>query len=75
MIGKLLGVLDIPEGTDLEISFAIYEVIDNLELTNSIQTFVFDTAASNTKKLNGAWSFLVRKKERDILVFAVVIII
>lgn len=66
---KLLGVSEIPAGTGVEISSAVYEVVDNWRLTNNIQAFVFDTTASNTGKFNGTYFLLERKLERDILFF------
>lgn len=65
---RLLGVPEIPAGTGVEISSAVYELINNWGLTNH-KAFVFDTTASNTGKFKGACSLLERKIERDILFF------
>ncbi|KAF0746730.1 Uncharacterized protein FWK35_00015453 [Aphis craccivora] len=48
-------------GTGLEISSAVF---------NTLETFVFDTTASNTGRYNGACTLLENKLDRDIIFFS-----
>ncbi|KAK7572169.1 hypothetical protein V9T40_012805 [Parthenolecanium corni] len=66
-IEQLLSVPDLNVSTGQEIASAVYDVLEEYNLSNKVQAFVFDTTASNTGRLNGACVHLERKLERDIL--------
>jgi len=66
-VEQLLGVPELCSGTGIEISSAIYDVIEEWSLLNKVQAFVFDTTASNTGRINGACVLLEHKIEREIL--------
>ncbi|XP_050530378.1 uncharacterized protein LOC126899463 [Daktulosphaira vitifoliae] len=67
---QLLGVPQIPSGTGLEISSAVYDNLAKWSLLDKVQAFVFDTTASNTGRINGACTLLEQKLDRDILYLA-----
>lgn len=66
-IEQIIDIPDIPSGTGLEISSAVYDALDNKNILQKAQAFVFDTTASNTGRLKGACNLLERSIGRDIL--------
>lgn len=62
---KLLGVLELPVATGLEISFVVYDIIEDWGLDKKVQEFVFDTTASNTGRIN-VFQLLERRLNRNI---------
>ena len=66
-VEQLLGVPGISNGTGLEISSEVFDTIENWNLSDRVQAFVFDTTASNTGRLNGACTLLEQRLGRNIL--------
>lgn len=64
---QLLGVPQIPSGTGLEMSSAIFDTLEKWSLLDKVQGFVFDTTSSNTGRFNGACALLEQRLERDVL--------
>ncbi|XP_060880027.1 uncharacterized protein LOC132951961 [Metopolophium dirhodum] len=64
---QLLGVPQIPSGTGLEMSSAIFDTLEKWSLLDKVQGFVFDTTSSNTGRLNGACALLEQRLGRDVL--------
>lgn len=64
---QLLGVPQIPSGTVLEMSSAIFDTLEKWSLLDKVQGFVFDTTSSNTGRLNGACALLEQRLERNVL--------
>lgn len=67
---KLLKVPKLQSGTGFETSQAVYDCLQEWNISNQIQGFSFDTTASNTGKTNGACQLLQQKLGRNILQFA-----
>jgi hypothetical protein len=64
---QILNIPDLPAGTGLEISSAVYESLDKYGILNRVEAFSFDTTASNTGRFKGACALLERRVGRDIL--------
>lgn len=64
---QLLGVPQIPSCTRLEMSSAIFDILEKWSLLDKVQGFVFDTTSSNTGRLNGACALLEQRLDRDVL--------
>jgi len=60
-VRKLLGVPKLPAGTGEAQANAVYQLIDDWQLTARIQSMCFDTTASNTGSKAGACTILSQK--------------
>lgn len=65
-VEKLLGVPALTLGTGKEISSAVFGILEDWDLIDKVQAFVFDTTASNSGRLNGACDLLEQLLNRDI---------
>jgi len=64
---KLLGVPKLPAGTGEAQANAVYQLIDDWQLTERIQSMCFDTTASNTGSKAGACAILSQKLQKPLL--------
>lgn len=64
---KLLGVPLLTSGTGDEMATAIYNLLEENQLLDSVEALCFDTTASNTGRINGACVILEQKLEKDLL--------
>lgn len=69
-VEQLLGIPQIPSGTGVDVSLAVFETLNRWSLLEKVQAFTFDSTASNTGRLNGACVLLEQRLERDILFLA-----
>lgn len=67
---KLLKVPKLHSGTGSEMAQAVYDCLQEWNITEQVQGFSFDTTASNTGKDNGACALLQKKLDRNALHFA-----
>lgn len=66
-VEQILNMPDIPAGTGLQISAAVYDTLEDNNILNNVEAFVFDTTSSNTGKFKGACNLLEKRIGRDIL--------
>lgn len=64
---QIINIPDIPAGTGVEIASAVYDSLEEYQVLDRIEAFVFDTTALNTGKFKGACNILEKKIRRDIL--------
>lgn len=64
---QIINIPDLSSGTGLEIASAVYESLDENQILNRVEAFVFDTTASNTGRFKGACTLLEKRIGRDIL--------
>jgi len=57
-------------GTGKEISSAVYDALNEWNMLEKVQAFVFDTTASNSGRLNGSCVLLEQMLNRPILFLA-----
>jgi hypothetical protein len=67
---KLLKVPKLDSGTGSAMAQAVYDCLQEWNVTEQVQGFSFDTTASNTGKDNGACALLQQKLDRNTLHFA-----
>lgn len=66
-VEHVLNMPDIPSGTGIEIASAIYDTLEENNVLEKTEAFVFDTTAANTGKFKGACNILEKRIGRDIL--------
>lgn len=66
-INQIINMPEIPSGTGLDISSAVYEALEINNVLDKVEAFVFDTTSSNTGKFKGACNILEKKIGREIL--------
>lgn len=64
---QILDMPDIPSGTGLEMSSAVYDALEKQNILSRTEAFVFDTTSSNTGRFKGACVLLEKAIGRDIL--------
>lgn len=67
---KLLKVPKLQSGKGSEMAQAVYECLQEWDISDQVQGFSFDTTPSNTGKNNGACELLQQKLGRNVLHFA-----
>ncbi|XP_076674663.1 uncharacterized protein LOC143372399 [Andrena cerasifolii] len=67
--GKLLGFSTIVESTGKEQALAIFEMLEDLQLTDTVQAICCDTTSTNMGRLKGACVILEQMVGRDLLYF------
>ncbi|KAL4149448.1 hypothetical protein QTP88_003398 [Uroleucon formosanum] len=66
-VEQLLGVPHLSSGIGKEISSAVYNTLNEWNMLEKVQAFVFDTTASNSGRLNGSCVLLEQMLNRPIL--------
>jgi len=66
-VEQVLGVPHLSSGTGKEISSALYDTLNDWNMLEKVQAFVFDTTASNSGRLNGSCVLLEQMLNRPIL--------
>ena len=69
-VTKLLGVPKLPSGTGDPQVAAVFQVVADWKLTDSIQLMSFDTTASNTGIKAGACVLLQQKLQKQLISLA-----
>lgn len=64
---QLLGVPGLASSKGVEVSAAVFDMVEDWGLTTMVQAFCFDTTASNTGRINGSAVLLEQKLGREIL--------
>lgn len=64
---QIIDMPDIPSGTGLEISSAVYDALLQKNILERTEAFVFDTTSSNTGRFKGAATLLEKAIGRNIL--------
>ena len=66
-IVKLLGIPKVPNGTGIAQATAVFDMIQEWEITDDVKFMSFDTTASNTGRKAGACVILQEKLRKELL--------